>query len=126
MSVSYIAALKTTRMQAVITSLDTGAGSATLDIGTASMATVLVSISLAKPSFTESSGVITMAGAPKSGTASNSGTAAAARLRDAGGSNQTITGLTVGTSGTDIVLNSTSITSGQTVTMNSLTITHAP
>lgn len=126
MSVSYIATLKSTRMQAVINSLDTGAGSATLDIGTTSMGTVLVSITMSKPSFTESGGVITMAGAPKSGTATNSGTAAAARFRDAGGTNQTITGLTVGTSGTDIVLNSTSITSGQTVTMNSLTITHAP
>jgi hypothetical protein len=126
MSVGYIAALKSTRMQAVTTSLDTGAGTATLDIGTAGMALVLCSIALAKPSFTESGGVITMAGAPKSGTASQSGTAAAARIRDAGGTNQTITGLTVGTSGTDIVLNSTSITNGQTITMNSLTITHAP
>jgi hypothetical protein len=125
MTVSYIAALKSTRMQAVITSLDTGAGTAVLDIGTTSMAAVLVSITLAKPSFTESGGVLTMAGAPKSGTASASGTAAAARFRDAGGTNQTITGLTVGTSGTDIVLNSTSITSGQTVTMNSMTITHS-
>jgi hypothetical protein len=36
-----------------------------------------------------------------------------------------VTGLTVGTSGSDINLNSTSITSGGTVTISSATITHA-
>jgi hypothetical protein len=37
-----------------------------------------------------------------------------------------VTGLTVGTSGSDINLNSVSITNGQTVTLTSGTITHAP
>ncbi len=51
-------------------------------------------------------------------------TAAAARIRDSN-STDIITGLTVGTSATDIILDNTSINTGQTVTINSATITHA-
>ena len=125
MSVSYAAPLKDTRMNAVVSAIDAQAGNGTIEIGTASMGTVLVAISFQKPSFTESGGVMTMAGAPKSGTASGTGTAAAARIKDGAGTIQ-VSGLTVGTSGTDIVLNSTSISNGQTVTLNSATITHSP
>jgi hypothetical protein len=57
-------------------------------------------------------------------TASGTGTAAAARIKTSGGTSN-LTGLTVGTSGSDINLDSTSITSGQTVTLSSATIQHA-
>src|SRR5215831_12444476 len=116
MSVSYLSTLKSTRMQAVITAIDTNASPGYIEICTASYAAVLCTITFQKPSFTESGGVITMQGAPKSGTATGTGTAAAARIKDGGTTNIVITGLTVGTSGSDINLNSTSITSGQTVT----------
>src|SRR5262252_9889686 len=112
-------------MQAVITALDIAAPPAIIEIGTAGMAAVLVTITLQDPSFTESGGIITMAGAPKSGVATGTGTAAAARLRT-GANADVVTGLTVGTSGSDINLNSTSITTGQTVTLTSGVITHAP
>jgi hypothetical protein len=125
MSVSYAGTLKDTRMNAVITACDSNASPGTLEIGTAGMATVLVIITLAKPSWTEAAGVITLAGIPRSGVASTTGTAAAARFKDGGGGIQ-ISGLTVGTSGTDITLNNTAISSGQTVTINSGTITHSP
>jgi hypothetical protein len=125
MAVNYAAALKDTRMTAVVNAIDNNAAAAYIEIGTSGMAATLVTITLAKPSFTESGGVITMAGAPKSGTAGASGTAAAARIKDGGGGIQ-VSGLTVGTSGADINLNSVSITSGQTVTLSSGTITHAP
>ena len=127
MAVNYIASLKSTRMQAVITSCDANASPAFMEICTAAFAAVIVTITLAKPSFTESGGVITMAGAPKSGVASLAGTntAAVARIKDGGGTNVVINNLSVGTSGSDINLNSTSITSGQTVTLSSGTITHA-
>jgi hypothetical protein len=42
-----------------------------------------------------------------------------------GGGTAIVSGLTVGTSGQDINLNSTSITNGQTVTISTGTITHA-
>ena len=125
MAVNYIASLKTTRMTSVITSVDANAAPATLEIGTAAMAQVLVIITLGDPSFSVSGDTITMVGVPKSGTASQTGTAAAARIKDGGGTS-VITGLTVGTSGSDINLNSTSITNGQTVTISSGTIQHAP
>jgi hypothetical protein len=125
MAVNYSATLKSTRMQAVINAIDANASPATLEIGTAGMGSVLVVITLAKPSFTESGGVITMAGVPKSGTASATNTAAAARIKDGGGT-IVVQGLTVGTSGSDINLNSTAITNGQTVTLTSGTITHSP
>ena len=125
MAVNYSATTKSTRMSAVISAIDGNASPATLEIGTTGMAALLCSITLAKPSFSESGGVITMLGVPKSGVASGSGTAAAARIKD-GGSTQIVTGLTVGTSGSDINLNSTAISSGQTVTVSSGTITHSP
>ena len=125
MAVNYNATLKSSRMSAVITAIDANASPAMIQIGTAGMAQTLVTITLGDPSFSESGGVITMTGAPKSGVAATSGTAAAARIRD-GGNVDVVTGLTVGTSGSDINLNSTSITNGQTVTLSSGTITHAP
>jgi hypothetical protein len=126
MTVSYIASLKTTRMVAVINAIDANASPASLEIGTAGMAAVLCTISLAKPSFSENGGVITMLGTPISANGSATDTAAAARIKDGGG-NMVVTGLTVGdTQGFDIVLTSTAITSGQPVTLNSMTITHAP
>jgi hypothetical protein len=125
MSVSYAAALKDTRMNAVITAIDAQTAAGTIEIGTTGMAAVLVIIALSKPSFTESAGVITMAGAPKSANATVTGTAASARIKDGAGTIQ-VSGLTVGTSGADVNLASVAITSGQAVTLNSGTITHSP
>ena len=129
MAVNYAQALQTTRMNAVVTAIDAHASPATLEIGTAAMAATLVTITLGDPSFTVGGTIpnvaMTMAGVPKSGTASGTGTAAAARIKEGGGG-IIVSGLTVGTSGMDINLNSTSITTGQTVTVSSGTITHAP
>lgn len=124
MAVTYSNSLKDTRMTAVITALDAGAGAATLEICSAAYASVLCIITLNKPSFTMASQQITMNGVPKSGVAGNTGTAALARLKESGGT-VIIQGLTVGTSGSDMNLNSTSITSGQTVTLTAGTITHS-
>jgi hypothetical protein len=125
MSVSYASALKTTRMTAVQSAIDVNASPATIEIGTASMAATLVTITLAKPSFSTSADTITMLGVPKSGTASGTGTAANARIKDGGG-NIIVSNLTVGTTASDIILSSTAITSGQTVTISSGTIQHSP
>jgi hypothetical protein len=124
MAVSYAAALKSSRMSAVISAIDVNAAPATIEIGTNGMAALLVTITLNKPSWSESGGVITMAGVPKSGVATGTGQAASARVKDGGG-NIIVSGLTVSTAGADINLNSTSITTGQTVTLSSGTITHS-
>jgi hypothetical protein len=123
-AVNYVATLKSSRMAAVITAIDVHASPAYIEIGTTAMAATLVTIVMGDPSFAESGGVITMQGVPKSGVASGTGTAAAARVRTGGGAD-VITGLTVSTSGADINLNSVSISGGQTVTLTSGTITHS-
>lgn len=125
MAVNYASALKDTRMTAVRDAIDAGAGAGYLEICSAAYASVLATITLADPSGTISGGVLTFSGMPKSDTsADNTGTAAIARIKDSNG-NVIVSGLTVGTSGTDIVISSTSIVAGDTVTLNSATITHA-
>jgi hypothetical protein len=110
-------------MQAVRDDIDSGVGAATLEIGTAGMATVLVSITLADPASTVAGSILTLAGMPKSGTAGNTGTAAAARIKESGGT-VIVDGLTVGLAATDVIIDNTSINSGQTVNLTAGTITH--
>jgi hypothetical protein len=123
MAVTYTTAVKNARLDAVVTQI----GSAgVLEIGTTSMGTVLATIALGNPAGTTSGGILTFSGFPRSDTSADAtGTAAAARIRTASGGTDIITGLTVGTSASDINLDSVSITTGQTVTINSATITHS-
>jgi hypothetical protein len=125
MAVTYTDAVKIARMNAVTTA----AGStAVLEIGTTGMGTVLATIALANPiaGAATGAGVLTLSGFPRSDTSADlTGTAAAARIRTATGGTDIITGLTVGLSGSDINLDSLSITAGQTVTINSAVFTHA-
>ena len=122
MGVTYTTAVKTARMNAVVTAAGT---TAVLEIGTTGMASILATIALANPIGTVTNGVLTLT-MPRSDTSADaSGTAAAARIRTTTGGTDIITGLTVGLSAADIVLDSLSITAGQTVTINSASITHA-
>lgn len=123
MAVTYPNALKDTRLQAVIDAIDAGVAAGTLEIGTTGMAAVLATITLADPSATKLNGVLTLSGVPLSVAASATGTAAEARFRDSNAVD-VVTGLTVGLSGTDIILDSLSITAGQTVNITAGTITH--
>ena len=121
MAVTYTTAVKTARMEAVKTALGTNGK---LEIGTTAMGTVLATIDLGSGGSV-TNGVWTLIASPLSDTSADAGgTAAAARIRTSGNTD-IVTGLTVGTSGSDINLDSTSITAGQTVTINSATITHA-
>ncbi|MGL6289218.1 MAG: hypothetical protein ACRC2H_00860 [Silanimonas sp.] len=125
MAVTYPNAVKIARMNAVTTAAGT---TAVLEIGTAGMATVLATIALGNPiaGAATGAGVLTLSGFPRSDTSADAtGTAAAARIRTATGGTDIITGLTVGLSGSDINLDSLSITAGQTVTINSAVFTHA-
>jgi len=123
MAVTYTTAVKNARLDAVVTQI----GSAgVLEIGITGMGTVLATIALGNPAGTTSGGILTFSGFPRSDTSADAtGTAAAARIRTASGGTDIITGLTVGTSASDINLDSVSITTGQTVTINSATITHS-
>lgn len=122
MAVTYTTAVKNARLDAVTTQI----GSAgKLEIGTTGMAATLATFTLNSPAAgAASSNVLTFSGFPKTVAASATGTAAAARIRKSDNTD-VITGLTVGTSAADIILDSTSITSGQNCTLNSATLTHA-
>lgn len=134
MAVTYSSTLKTNRMQLVADLIagktqaaSTGSATAgTLVIGTSSLSGatgVLASIVLGTTPGTVSGSVLTLSGTPLSVTATGTGTAAKAEFRTNGGT-VIVSGLTVGTSASDIILDSVSITSGQTVTISSGTLTH--
>ena len=124
MAVTYASTLKADRMTSIITRQDAQSGNAVLKIGTTAMGTVLASITLAKPCATVSGGVLTFSGLPKSATASGAGTAALAQLTDSAGT-VWVDGLTVGTSGTNVIIDNAVIAVGQTVNFNGTsTITH--
>lgn len=121
----YSTAMKTLRMQATADGIDAGVSNGTLEIGTSGMAAVLATFDLVEPCGTVSGDTLTLDFDPDiDATASGTGTAAAAQIKDGSGT-VVISGLTVGTSGTDIVLDSVSITSGQTVTLATGSIQHA-
>lgn len=123
MATTYTTAVKTLRMTAVRDAIDVG-GAGYIEIGSAGMASILATIALSAVSGTVTGTVLTFT-MPKSDlSADNSGTAAAARIRRADATD-IVTGLTVGTSGTDIVFDSVAFTATQTVTLTSATITHA-
>jgi hypothetical protein len=130
--VIYLSTVRTGRMNVVRDLLDsktlgaaTGAGSAgSLVIGTSALSGatgVLATVTLPNPASSVSGDVLTLLGVPLS--ASASGTAAKAELRNNAGG--VIAGnLSVGTSASDVIVNTTTVTSGQTVTVTAGTITH--
>ena len=128
MAVTYSSGVKTARMTAVRDQIDAGGAAGKLEICSSGYAAILATIALGysgASTGTVSGSVLTLAGFPRSdSSADNSGTAAVARIRTSANAD-VITGLTVGTTGSDINLDSVSITSGQTVTINSATLTHA-
>ena len=125
MALTYSAALKTTRMTAVVTAIDGGGGAGYIEIGTAAMAAVLATIPFSVPCGTVAGAVLTMDITPAlSVAATGAGTAAAARIRNFAATD-IITGLTVGTSGTHVVLDNVVIAIGQVITLGSVVLTHA-
>jgi hypothetical protein len=134
MAVVYTTTLKNNRMQLVsdliaskTAAASTGTALAgTLVIGTSALSGatgVLASVPLSATPGTVSSGVFTLSGVPLQGTATGTGTAALAEFRNNAGTT-IVSGLTVGTSGADVIINSTSISTGQAVLVTAGTITH--
>lgn len=119
MAVTYAAAVKTARITATRDHFANG----TLEILTAADA-VLATFGLDAAGGTISGSVWTLVFDASTVSASGTGTAAKAQVKTSGAA-ANLTGLTVGTTGSDINLDSVSITSGQNVTLSSATITHA-
>ncbi len=124
MAVTYSTLLKNNRLDEIVALIDAGAGAGELRIGTGSMALILAVIPLNDPAApAAAAGVLTFTMPQSDTSADNGGTAAEADIRDDAAA-VIVSGLTVGTGGTDIILDSTNITAGQTVTINTATITH--
>lgn len=124
MSVVYATTLKTTRLNAVVTAIDAGSAAGKLKIRNSSN-TVLATLTLADPCGTVSGDTLTFDFDPdiSDSSADATGTAENAIITDSD-DNVIVSGLTVGTSSTNVVLDSTSITAGQVVTITTGTITH--
>lgn len=137
MAVTYLSTLRTNRLNLVVNALGTataptisvtGTAAGTLVIGTSALSGatgVLATITLSTTPATVSGDTLTISGVPLSATASATGTAALAELRNNAGT-VIVGGLTVTASGGggNIIVSSVSITSGQTVQVTSGTITH--
>jgi hypothetical protein len=123
MAVNYSTTVKNSRMTVVRDAIDGGPASGTLEVCTTGYTTVLATVTMDDPCGTVSSGVLSFSALPISTTASNSGTAALARFKDSTGT-VVCDGLTVGTSGTNVIVSTTTFTSGQSVDLTAATLTH--
>lgn len=126
MSVTYTTATKTARMTAVVTTIGT---SGKLKLWTAADA-LLATFTLAATAGTVTNGVLTLSDANgatagiMNTTASAAGTATKATITTSADVD-VITGLTVGTSGTDLIMDNNVLAVSQAVTLNSAVLTHA-
>ena len=124
MAVNYPTSVKTTRMQVVRDAIDAGAGAGTVEICTAAFAAVLITFTLSDPASSVATDTLTLLSMPKNANASAGGTAAVARIKDSDGT-VVVNNLTVGTSGTDIIISNTTITNGAAYSLTAGTIVHA-
>ena len=107
----------------IVDLVDVGAGTATMVFYAGGVGgTTLATFNLPNPAFGASStGTATLNGTTITATAGATGTVNAFAVEDRNGSE--VSRGSVGTSGTDITIDSTSITSGQDVNLNSFTLT---
>lgn len=123
----YSTTLKNSRMDAITSAIGTSGlvkiytagGGATTCSGT-----MLASLALSATAAPASSNGVLTFNAITNATASAAGTAVCAVITTSVGT-AVVDGLTVGTTGTNVVLNSNVISSGQTVSITAASLTHA-
>ena len=126
MAVTYTTATKSARMTAVVTAIGTSGKIKLFTAGDALLAT----FTLASTAGTVTNGVLTFSDANGgtagilNTTATGAGTATKASITTSADVD-VITGLTVGTSATDLIMDNNVLASSQAITINSATITHA-
>ena len=127
MSLVYAAATKTARMQAIVTAIGT---SGKLKLWSAADA-LLATFTLASTAGSVSGNVLTFSDANGATagilntTAGAGGTATKASITTSADADVVTNALTVGTSGTDVILDNNVLANGQAITINSATLTHA-
>jgi molybdopterin-binding protein len=113
--------LRNVLADAIDTEINTGAGTAELHFETSADAEV-ATIALQNPAFgPAATGVITLQGVPLSDTSATGGTTTQASIYDRDATKQLE--MTVGTSGTEIIISDNVILATDQVDLNSLTIT---
>lgn len=119
MAVSLASALRNTRADAITTFAGNGAK---LRLYTAG-AVQIVELVCGSPLAPAASGGVLTLNAITTGTATDTGTATNASLYKSDGTTLVMSGLTVGTSGSNINLSSTTISTGDSVAISSASIT---
>lgn len=130
MTDTYSTVLKSARMQLVADLVDGLTPAASTGTPTAGKLVildaddvVLVTFDLPTPAFDETGGVLTLQGVPLTETAVADGVAAQGEFRNNAGT-VVYSGLTVGTSGTRILVADTAISSGEDAVVTGFTIAH--
>lgn len=122
----YSTSLKNTRMDAITTAIGTSGRMRFYPTGggaTACSGTIIADLALSATAAPAASGGVLTFNAITSASATSSATAICSTITTSAGT-VVVDGLTVGTSGTNVVLNSNVISSGQTVSVTSATLTH--
>lgn len=125
---NYGPSTKTARMQATLAQIDSGGAAGRLEICSAGYAMVLSTVVLGYPGSATgvvSGDTLTLSGFPRTDVSIDAeGLAAVARVRNSAGVD-VITGLTVGTSNADVILNHVDLAAGRPLTINGATFQHA-
>lgn len=130
MSLQYSVAVQNARLDAVESTTGTAAklqiraGAPPANCAAADSGTLLCEITLPSDWMSAAASGSKAKNGTWSGTASASGTAGHFRIKDSAGTTTHIQG-TVGTSGTDMIIDNTSINNTQPVTVNSFSISSA-
>lgn len=131
MAISYVTALRTTRITAVLTAIDAGTGAGKIKLYTgsspgvnsAATGTLLATLTCSDPAGTVSGGVLTFSAITADSSADADGTAGYARITDS--DDNAVADLTVTATGGggDVQLNNVNIVTGGTVSISSASIT---
>jgi hypothetical protein len=131
MAVQLSTTVRNARLNSIETTIGTSAvvkiftGSPPANCAAADSGTTLATLSLPSDYFNAaSSGSMTKLGTWTVASAANTGTAGYFRMYDSAAATCHVQG-TVGTSGADMIVNTTSVVSGQSFTINTFTLTDA-
>lgn len=130
MALQYSISVNNARLDAIESTIGTSAklriysGSAPANAAAAATGTLLVEMTLPSDWMNAASSTSKTKLGTWSGTAAATGTSGYFRIVDSGGTNTGIQG-TVGMSGTDMILDNSSIATSQVVTVNSFTLNSA-
>lgn len=113
-------AVRSLACDAIVDSVDAGSGAGYIQIETSGDAEI-ATLPMSDPAFGAASNGVATANAITSDTSATGGTAAQASVYDS--NNVKKWEMTLGTSGTEVIISSTSIGAGDTVSMSSLTVT---